>query len=101
MSAGCPWCAMSAGGCQCSPCEACGALTFVDEFTYAHVCGLCTSEHAVPGSELHEAVGFGGYYPDEPRGRHTAILLTPPVTTAVVRPQVVHGAFTPTTRSLR
>lgn len=106
MSAGCPWCAMTFGGCQCEPCASCNGLTFRDEFSTVHVCsssfGELTTQLAAmaPVVATHQAAGYGGYYPDEPRGVRTAVLLTP-VTADARRPVVVHGMFTPSTRSLR
>lgn len=101
----CPHCAMSFGGCQCAPCESCGGLLFLDEFSAVHVCSsswgeLTTGIRATDMSTVKvDGYILGtscGYLPNSPRPVHTAVLLTP-----TPRTVVVHYDGTPTTRDVR
>ena len=75
MSTGCAGCGMSLGGCSCASCGVCQALTFSDEGQTVHKCWYHSDvvlDRLVPKFGCDDA----GYWPDEPRGVHTGVLLS-------------------------
>lgn len=98
MTAECPCCTMSFGGCQCASCEVCGALVFRDEAQQA--CRCFAHSQLVP-DELIVSGGGNALRPNEPRGYREHVLLTPEPFTARARPTRPEHDWTPSTRSLR